>query len=121
MHRDHGGGIMWPHLSSNGGASYSGRWSWSWWSYVRDGLGGGAAVVACSVDEGTVATTRCGSLLWRCEQGRKRVRARVSVGEVTLGSFSLLTWRHGDTAGVRHNAAGEPWRRSATMAGFEIG
>ena len=82
VHHDHGsdgGGAMWPHLSSDGGASCWGRWSQSWQSYVRDESNGGAAVVVCLASEGTIAMLLllCSTLERRTsERDRERERER---------------------------------------------
>ena len=58
-HGDYGDGAMEPHQCLDGGASCSGRWSESRWSYLRDKLNGGATVVASEAgDDTTTAALR---------------------------------------------------------------
>ena len=87
VHCDHGGDdsrAMWPHLSSDGGASCSGRWRRSRLSYVLDESNGGAVVVACLADEGTTAT-----LLLLCSA----LEQRVGHGESESESEHEGEWR----------------------------
>ena len=57
-HRGHGSDddtTMWPYQCSSSGASCSGGWSGSRWSYMRGGLGDGVAVVTCLASDDAVA------------------------------------------------------------------
>ena len=81
MHRDHGGdggGAMWPHLSSNGGASCLGRWSSSQWSYMQVGFGDGVVVVMRLAGDDAAAAALRFALLWSRASQMERARERMN-------------------------------------------